>query len=126
MHSQTLNASSLSPVTANVECLLRFFDEKPDWSEKHATGIVGIVGEDLNAACFQHYLKSKGARADVLRYPGSSRPLPVTTGNRKGLRLDRWIEVVWADGSKNRFSDRNQELVGPCVWRQEPLHFSNS
>ena len=103
MHSQTLNASSLSLVTANVEGLLRFFDEKPDWSKKHATGIVGIVGEDLNAACFQHYLKSKGARADVLRYPGSNRPLPVTTGNLKGPRLDRWIEVVWADGSKTVF-----------------------
>ncbi len=103
MHSQTLTESSSSLVTANVEGLLRFFDEKPDWSEKHATGIVGIVGEDLNTACFQHYLKSKQARADVMRYPGSNRHLPVTTGNRIGPRLDRWIEVVCADGTKTVF-----------------------
>ncbi|MCY4653171.1 MAG: hypothetical protein OXC95_08410 [Dehalococcoidia bacterium] len=103
MHSQTSGTTSSSLVTVNVEDLLRFFDEKPDWSEKHATGIVGIVGEDLNAACFQHYLESEGARSAVLRDPDSRRPLPVTTGNRKGPRLDRWIEVVWADGSKTVF-----------------------
>lgn len=90
-------------VTTKVEDLLRFFDEKPDWADKHATSIVGIVGEDLNAACFQHYLKTKGADANVLRYPSSNKPLSVTTGKRKGPRLDRWIEVYWGDGSKTVF-----------------------
>ena len=89
--------------TINVENLLRFFDEKPVGSERHATGIVGIAGEDLNAACFQHYLESKAARAGVLKVPGSSRLLPVTTGNPKGPRLDRWIEVSWCDGTKTFF-----------------------
>ena len=92
-----------SSVTINVGNLLCFFDEKPDGSERHATGVVGISGEDLNAACFQHYLESKGARASVLKFPGSNRPLPVTTGNKKGPRLDRWIEVCWRDGTKTIF-----------------------
>ena len=92
-----------SMVTIYVEDVLRFFDEKPDWAEKHATGIVGIVGEDLNAACFQHYLESTGARAIVLKDPDSNKPHRVTTGNRKGPWLDRWIEVDWRDGSKTVF-----------------------
>ena len=85
-----------SLVKIGVKDLLCFFDEKPDGSEGHATGIVGIVGEDLNAACFQHYLKSKCAHACVL-------PYRVTTGNRKGPRLDRWIKVDWSEGEKTVF-----------------------
>lgn len=95
--------SSSPLVTISVVDLLRFFDEKPDWSEKHATGIVSLVGEDLNAACFQHFLESRCARAAVLKVPGSRKPLPVTTGTRRGPRLDRWIEVDWPDGSKTVF-----------------------
>lgn len=54
------STSSASLVTVQVEDLLRFFDEKPDWSLKRATSLVGIAGEDLNAASFQHYVESKG------------------------------------------------------------------
>ena len=78
------------------EELLRFFDEKPESSIGHATSIVSIVGEDLNAACFQHYLQSQGAESSILDDP-------VTTGRRKGPRLDRWIDVVWADKSRTVF-----------------------
>ena len=86
-------------VTVQVEDLLRFFDEKPDWSLKRATSVVGIAGEELNAACFQHYVKSKGGSACVLREYKTDKPLPVTTGKMKGYRLDRWIRVAWSDGS---------------------------
>ena len=71
------STSSSEFVTINVEETLRFFDEKPDWSIKQATGVVGVVGEDLNAACFQRYVESKGAKATVLCNS-------VTTGGRKG------------------------------------------
>lgn len=83
-------------VTINVKELLSFFDETPDWSDKHASAVVGVVGEDLNAACFQHYLKAQGATAVI-------RPENVTTGKQKGPRLDRWIEVEWPDGSETVF-----------------------
>lgn len=92
-----------SMVTIRVEELLHFFDEKPDWSHGHATSIVGVVGEDMNTACFQHYLESTGASARVFSVPNSDTPLPVTTGKRKGPRLDRWIGVNWLDGRSTAF-----------------------
>ena len=76
--------------------LLKFFDEKPPSTKTHATSIVAVAGEDLNAACFQHYLKSIGATAEIRRDP-------VTTGNRRGHWLDRWIAVCWSDQSNTVF-----------------------
>ena len=96
-------APSSNLLTADIKGLLNFFDEKPDWAVGHATGVVGMVGEDLNTACFQHYLKSKGGQAVVLRNPDTGRPLPVTTGHTKGPRLDRWIRVEWPDRSATVF-----------------------
>ena len=82
-------------LTVDIEGLLNFFDDKPDWGVGHATGIIAIVGEDLNTACLQHYLKSQDGQAVVLRNPDTGRPWPVTTGHTKGPRLDRWIQVTW-------------------------------
>ena len=99
-----VNSGSASHIlTADVEGLLDFFDEKPDWSVGHATGVVGIVGEDLNTACLQHYLASKGGSATVFRHSDTGKPLPVTTGRTKGPRLDRWIRVEWPDRSTTVF-----------------------
>ena len=83
-------------VTISPKEVLHFFDEKPPWSSKQATSIVGIVGEDLSAACFQHYLKSRKASSCV-------RESPVTTGKQRGPRLDRWIDVDWPDGPRTVF-----------------------
>ena len=89
--------SSSEFVAINVEEVLRFFDEKPDWSIKQVAAVVGVVGEDLNAACFQHYVESTmGAKVTV-------RTDPVTTGRRKGPRLDRWIVVDWPDKARTAF-----------------------
>ena len=89
-------------VTVNVQELLSFFDEKPDWSEKHATAVVGVVGEDLNAACFCHYLESKGHQGEVLT-DDSEKPVTVGSGARKGPQLDRWIKVRWKKGTETLF-----------------------
>ena len=90
-------------LTVDIEGLLNFFDEKPDWAVGHATGIVGIAGEDLNTACLQHYLKCRGGSATVLRNSITGRPFPVTTGHTKGPRLDRWIQVTWPNRSTTVF-----------------------
>ena len=100
MATEFLPSSAL--VKVNVPDLLSFFDEKPDWSSKHATAVVGVVGEDLNAACFCHYLESRGHRGEVL-LDGSGNPVPVGPGTRKGSRLDRWIEVRWKDGKRTLY-----------------------
>lgn len=80
-------------LTVDRLALLQFLDVKSDYSKGHATGLVSVVGEDLNAACFQHYAESKGATVEVL-------PGPVTIGKNRGPRLDRWIKADWPDGSK--------------------------
>ena len=89
------SSSGTDLLTADIEGLLDFFDEKPAWSVGHATGVVSLVGEDLNAACLRHFLKGKGGDAVVLRDSVTGRPLPVTTGRTKGPRLDRWIRAEW-------------------------------
>ena len=89
-------------VKVNVRDLLSFFDEKPDWAKKHATAVVGVVGEDLNAACFCHYLESKGHRGEVLT-DDSGKPVTVGSGTRKGPQLDRWIKVHWKKGTETLF-----------------------
>ena len=89
-------AGGTDVVTVDVTETLRFFDEIPDWAVKQATAIVGLIGEDLNTACLQHYLESQGAAVTV--YPDS-----VTTGKSKGPRLDRWIGVDGAFGENLLF-----------------------
>lgn len=93
---------SSSLVKVNVPDLLRFFDEKPKWAEGHATAVVGVAGEDLNAACFCHYLESREHRGEVL-LDDSGKPLAVGPGTKKGSRLDRWIKVRWKEGTETLF-----------------------
>ena len=99
-----MTSTSARLVTIDVQETLRFFDEKPKWGKaandkSHATAMVAVFGEDLNAACFQRYIECthKGARAVV-------RPEPVKQDKQKGRReLDRWITVDWSDGKKTVF-----------------------
>lgn len=92
-----MTASSPDTLTVNVKELLRFFDEKQDAEKGDATGIVSMVGEDLNAACFQHYVESKDGCAAVL----DDRVIP--GGGYRGPWLDRWIEVQWVDEQKSLY-----------------------
>lgn len=81
----------------NVKRLLEFFDEKPMDSQGHATSIVAIAGEDLGVGLLKHYLEcTRNAKVTIL-------PGPVGTGKLKGPRLDRWVDVVWPDGSGRLF-----------------------
>lgn len=97
------SGSASHVLKADIGGLLDFFDGKPEWSVGHATGLVGMVGEDLNTACLQHYLKSKGGSASVFRRPDTGRPLPVNTGGKRGPWLDRWIRVECPDRSTTVF-----------------------
>ena len=45
-----MNDTSTDKLTVNVKELLKFFDEKHDAEKGDATGIVAVIGEDLNAA----------------------------------------------------------------------------
>ena len=84
--------------------LLKFFDEKYGASKGDATGIVAVTGEDLSAACFRHYAESSGDRITIVpeldKTGKEIGPHPVTTGNTKGPRLDRWLEVKPHEGRR--------------------------
>lgn len=98
-----MDAKGNSFVTVNVKKVLEFFDEKPPESDKHATGLVSMTGEDLGAGLLKHCLEATHkAKVTVLHDP-EMRPLPVTTGKKKGPRLDRWIQVAWPDGKLTLF-----------------------
>lgn len=79
----------------NIKELLGFFDDGTE-SRGHASAIVGVLGEDLNASVFKHYLEEKGSK--VIIFDG-----PVTQGTKIGLRLDRWIYVESKDSTKTLY-----------------------
>ena len=67
--------------------VVRFLDEKRPETVGHATGIVGVLGEDLGAAAFKHCVETNGlgqVRIHDERVKGVG---------LKGPWLDRWIEV---------------------------------
>ena len=75
-----------SRVAVSKSELLRFFDEKPRESHKHATAIVAVAGEELGTGLLVHYLRKTGIQASV-------RSDPCTQGTRKGSRLDAWVDA---------------------------------
>ena len=75
-----------SVLQINVRRLREFFDEKVKGSEKHATAIASVCGEDLGCGLLKHYFEAHGASVEV-------RPEPVVPGGKKGPRLDRWMRV---------------------------------
>ena len=95
---------SESSMLINVDEILSFFDEKPDWSDRHSAAIVSMTFEDLAAATLEHCLLRNGATAVNVRSE------PVATGNRKGPRLDRWIEADLVDGQKVIFQTEMKSL----------------
>ena len=85
------HVQSLPPppvVRVNRHKLLKFFDEKPKSSLRHATAVVAVAGEELGVRLLKHYLESvKHSKVTVLDKRCS-------LGTRKGRRLDCWILVT--------------------------------
>lgn len=71
-----------------IESLLSFLDNPDIADRKHASSIVGVIGEDLAAGVYVHYRK---LYVHVLHEEN------VTEGNKGGKWLDRWIAD---DGNK--------------------------
>jgi hypothetical protein len=74
--------------TLNIHEILDYFDNYP----KDVTPLIGLFGEELCVAIFEHYLINKRqaevkilCREDVLLVP--------SLGRNKGKRLDRWIHI---------------------------------
>ena len=86
-----------SSLKINVNKILSFFDEKPDWADRHSAGVVGMIFEDLAAATLEHCLHRNRVEHVAIRTES------VTTGQKKGPRLDRWIAADLACGQKVLF-----------------------
>lgn len=85
----------------NIKKCLEFLDNPP--IRGHATAIVGVIGEELNACAFKHYMDSTGKFAEIL-LDKTGKPISVTQGTSRGKRLDRWIEV----------KDNNKKILYQC------------
>jgi hypothetical protein len=66
--------------------LIDFYDKEVRESQRHASAINAVMGEDLAIALLTHYFCEKGFQVKVLARV-------CTTGKQKGPRLDAWIEV---------------------------------
>ncbi len=98
-----------SSLLINVDEILSFFDEKPDWADRHSAAIVAMLFEDLAAATLQHCLIKNGATAVNIR------PEPVTTGQKRGPWLDRWIEADLCDGTKAIFQTEMKSISAQAL-----------
>lgn len=69
----------------NIKKILDFLDGAKNSKKGDASAIIGMIGEDLNAAAFKHYkTEVEKSKIEILEES-------VVTGNKKGKRLDRWI-----------------------------------
>ena len=87
-----------------VNEILSFFDERPDWADRHSAAVVAMIFEDLAAATLEHCLLANKAKKVNVRHD------PVTTGQKKGPWLDRWIEADLADGRQVIFQTEIKSL----------------
>jgi hypothetical protein len=70
----------------DLKKLLEFLDEYHPENKGQASAVIGVIGEDLNASLFKHCMEARGFFVNVAYYG-------VTTGSKRGPRLDRWIYI---------------------------------
>ena len=99
-----------SSLLINVNEILTFFDEKPDWADRHSAAIVAMIFEDFAAATLEHCLRCNRATNVTIR------PESVVPGGQRGPRLDRWIEADLADGQtiiwQSEIKSRSSQSMG--------------
>ncbi|MGH7801456.1 MAG: hypothetical protein ACREOW_12680 [Thermodesulfobacteriota bacterium] len=102
-------------IRVNVRLLLKFFDEKPPESQRHATSIVAVAGEDLGVGLLKHCLeRTQSAKVKVLSgIPTIGKRNPET--HQQGPYLDRWVDVVWPDGSGQLFQTEIKNLSAHAI-----------
>lgn len=74
----------------NRLALLSFFNEGLEEANGHHTAITGLVGEPLAVALILHYLNRHRCKQDGMQ--ARCITMKVTTGKKKGNRLDAWID----------------------------------
>src|SRR3989344_1903593 len=85
----------------NIKKCLEFLDNTP--VRGHAAAIVSMIGEELNACAFKHYMESTGRIVEIL-LDETGKPVPVRQELPGRKQLDRWIRV----------KDINKQLLYQC------------
>lgn len=70
-----------------LEKLITFLDDPKKGDNRHSSAITLVIGEDLNAAAFAHYLERDGIWEATVSADST------TPGTKSGKRLDRWIQA---------------------------------
>lgn len=73
-------------VSVPIRLLLHFFDGAPINSQRHATAVTAVAGEELGIGLLLDYFRNRGFSADGLN-------MICTPGTRSGKRLDKWVRV---------------------------------
>lgn len=75
-----------SCISLPIKLLLEFFDEAPTRSQRHATAIAAVAGEELGIGLLLDYFRGCG-------FPATALDLRCTPGTRGGKRLDKWVRI---------------------------------
>lgn len=97
----------------NILESLKFFDDPTEVG--HASAIIGVIGEDLCASSFAHYINSKNKNTNCIVLD-----LPVSKGTLRGHRLDRWIvdndnKIIYQTEIKNWSSTAKNGIRLPAL-----------
>ena len=69
----------------NLQSLLKFYDYKDPTSEKHASAINAVLGENIAIELMKHYFEHDNYKVNSHQ--------PCTQGTPRGSRLDRWFSL---------------------------------
>lgn len=75
-----------SCISLPIKLLLEFFNEAPASSQRHATAIAAVAGEELGVGLLLDYFRGRG-------FPATALDLRCTPGTRSGKRLDKWVRI---------------------------------
>jgi hypothetical protein len=85
-------------IKINIKNLIKFYDQKENGKTKPASSISGLIGEDLVAGLFKHYLENSSKNSNFYKPDvfDNNDEIKVIDGKIKakgttGKMLDRWI-----------------------------------
>lgn len=96
---------------------IKFFDDPAEVG--HASAVIGVVGEDLCASSFAHYINSRNNSSNCVVLD-----LPVSKGTLRGHRLDRWIvdndnRIIYQSEIKNWSSTAKNGVRLPVLAKDD-------
>lgn len=83
-------------ISIDIKELIKFYDQKEENISKPASAITGLIGEDLIAGIFKHFLEECDSTTRNVIIDDIS----IKAAGKNGKMLDRWIIQEKKDGTK--------------------------